>query len=65
MPEFEVVAALPEEVDLGVNEGIGEWVFGCTIGYLTPSPNCGGMHVAFRPFPCCCMMLLNSIALLS
>ena len=26
MPEFEVVAALPEEVDPGVDESIGEWV---------------------------------------
>ena len=26
MPKFEVVADLPEEVDPGVDESIGEWV---------------------------------------
>ena len=52
IPDLEAVADLPEEANPGFGEGDGEWVFGCTIGYLTPSLNCGGMHVAFRPSPC-------------
>ena len=49
IPDLEAVADLPEEANPGFGEGDGEWVYGCTIGYLTPSLKCGGMHVALGP----------------
>ena len=36
LPELEAEVA-PVEVESEMNEGIGEWVYDCTLGYLIPS----------------------------